>query len=367
MNKVLLSIVKKEFIHIWRDPQTLFIVIMFPILMLFLYGYAITMEMKQIDTIIIDHSKSPQSRVYIEKIIAIDFFKVRFEDLPESKIEDVFFQREARCVIVFPSDFADQLVKNTNTPIQLLIDASDPNAANFIINYLSKINLAFNRENNISYAGPFSIEPRILYNPDFKSAYFFVPGLVAVIMLLISALLTSIAIVREKENGSLEQILVSPVRPIQIIIGKVIPYVFLGLFDSVLVLVVACFWFGVPINGSILWLGVSLLIYVLTGMCFGLLISTITNTQQVAMMATLVITILPSFLLSGFIFPVRSMPVIFQWFSKIIPATHFLVVIRGIMLKGIGLNELWPQLLILTGFSLFLMIVSMKKFSTKLE
>ena len=367
MNKVLRSIIKKEFIHIWRDPQTLFIVILFPILMLFLYGYAITMEMKQIDTIIIDHSKSPQSREYIERIIATDFFNVRFEDLPESQIENVFFRREARCVIIFPTDFAEELEKNTGTPVQLLIDASDPNAANFINNYLNQINFAFNRENNITYAGPFSIEPRILYNPDFKSAYFFVPGLVAVIMLLISALLTSIAIVREKENGSLEQILVSPVRPIQIIIGKVIPYVFLGLFDSALVLVIACFWFGVPLNGSVIWLGISLLIYVLTGMCFGLLISTITDTQQVAMMATLVITILPSFLLSGFIFPVRSMPEIFQWFSKIIPATHFLIVIRGIMLKGVGLYELWPQLVILTGISLFLMIVSVKKFSMKLE
>ncbi len=363
MKTLIWSIVKKEFIHIWRDPQTLVIVFLMPVLMLFLYGYAITLEMKEISIIINDHAASPLSRSYIDRITATKFFHITGRDIPEKKIEDVFQRRQARCAIIIPPEFSRQQGGN----IQLLIDASDPNAANYILNYLSQITVSFNRDASGNSRTLFSVQPRLLYNPDLKSAYFFVPGLVAIIIILISALLTSIAIVREKELGSMEQILVSPIRPNQLIIGKLIPYLALSLVDSSIILLLAHFWFSVPIHGSALLLLVMLTLYILCGLSFGLLISTATRSQQVAMMATMVITILPSFLLSGFIFPVRSMPLILQGFSQLIPATHFLVIIRSIMLKGVGAGALFPQLVAMILFSVVLIGVSIRKFNTTLE
>lgn len=367
MNSILLSIIKKEIWHILRDSQTLVIIILMPVILLFLFGYAITMEMQQIETAIIDLSKSPQSRTFIERIAATDFFKITAVDPQYSRIEDLFYKRTARCIIVIPDNFSENLVRQTFTPIQLLIDASDPNAANFINNYFTQISTQYNMKHITEMAVPMRIEPHLLYNPDLKSSYFFVPGLIAVLLLLISALLTSIAIVREKEIGTMEQLLVSPVHPYQIIIGKVVPYTILGFIDSLLILIVANTWFKVPVHGSVFFLCITLLIYILTGLSFGLMISTVTNSQRIAMMAALLSTILPTIMLSGFIFPVASMPVFFQYLSKIIPATHFLEIIRGIMLKGIGPEELFRQVLYLIGIAVFLISVSVKKFSTNLE
>jgi ABC-2 type transport system permease protein len=222
-------------------------------------------------------------------------------------------------------------------------------------------------EQNRGLVQSFSLEPRLLYNPDMKSAYFFVPGLIAVIALLICALLTSIAIVREKENGTMEQILVSPVSPLQIIVGKVIPYMVIGYLMALMILVIGNLWFGVPIHGSFLLLNLVLLLYVLTGLSFGLLISTKTNSQQIALMMTLVSTILPSFMLSGFIFPIASMPSLLQYLSQLVPATHFLIIIRSIMLKGVGFSELIPQISALSAIAFFLMLISVRMFRTTLE
>ncbi|MBN2424911.1 MAG: ABC transporter permease [Calditrichaceae bacterium] len=367
MNLILLSIIKKEFHHILRDPQTLTIIIFMPVMMLFLFGYAITLEMKQIETAIIDEAKSNESRAFIEQLMATDFFRITSADVKSNQIETIFKERKARCALIIPYDFSSALQRNKKVKIQLLVDASDPNAANFINNYVNQLNLKFNLKNNADVFIPFSFEPVMLYNPDLKSYYFFVPGLIAVILLLISALLTSIAIVREKERGTMEQILVSPVSPIQIIIGKTLPYTALGFLDSIIILLFGCLWFGVPLNGPVLLLGFSLILYIITGLSFGLLVSTISKTQQVAMLAALLATILPTIMLSGFIFPVASMPLIFQYLSLIVPATHFLEIIRGIMLKGIGLKELYIQLGYLFILTAFLIALSIKKFSRNLE
>ena len=367
MNNILISILKKEFRHIVRDPQTLMIILVLPVIMLFLYGYAITLEMKEIEMVIVDHSKTPQSRQYTDLITSTNFFAVNAYDIPEKDFEKTLKERKARCILVIPKNFALSIQKNIYTNIQLLIDASDPNAANYIQKYLNQITQKFNFMQNRSITQSFVLEPRIFYNPDFKSYYFFVPGLIALIILLISALLTSIAIVREKESGTMEQILVSPVHPFQIILGKVIPYTILGFIDSVIILVIGHFMFSVPIRGSALLLAFSLLLYILTGLSFGLLISTVTKTQKVAMLATLLATILPTIMLSGFIFPVNSMPRIFQYVSLTIPATHFLVIIRGILLKGNSFATLIVQIAYLFFITVFLISVSIKKFNTTLE
>lgn len=367
MNKTLKSIIQKEFKHIMRDRQTVVILFIMPILMLFLYGYAINMEMKNIRTAVVDLSKTPQSRSFIENLLSNDFFKITDSNVSYENFESLFQNRSAQCIIVIPHDFSESLSQKPQTKIQILIDASDPNAANFINNYLNVISQQFNFKQNKNLVQSFSLEPRLLYNPDMKSAFFFVPGLIAVIALLICALLTSIAIVREKENGTMEQILVSPVKPMFIIVGKVIPYMLIGYLMAVMILVIGYFWFEVPIYGSVFLLNVILMLYVLTGLSFGLLISTATSSQRTALMITLVSTILPSFMLSGFIFPISSMPLILQWLSNIIPATHFLIIIRGIMLKGVGVMELLSQIGALSFIAFFLLMVSTRKFSTHLE
>ena len=313
MSRVLLSIVRKEMTHILRDLQSLFMVLTMPLLMLFLYGYAITLDMKRIDTAIVDQSRTPR------------------------------------------------LASGRDAQVHLLIDASDPNAANFINAYVSRVAASEN--------GPslFSVDPRILYNPDMRSANFFVPGIIALILILISTLLTSIAIAREKETGTMEQILVSPIRPAQMILGKVLPYILIGFVDGLLILVAGSLWFRVPIRGSLALVMAMMLIYVITGISLGILVSTIADTQAVAMLATVTLTVLPSMLMSGFIFPVASMPRLFQWLSAVVPATYFLQIIRGIILKGNTLANLYPQAAVLLGMDLLLILASMRSFRRRLE
>lgn len=366
-NRIFLSIVKKEFLHIVRDWQTLAIIIVMPVLMLLLYGYAITLEMKQITVALVDHSKTPESRAFLERIRASDFFDVSAVDPPEARFERVFQERRARCILVVPHDFARSLAREVETDVQLLIDASDPNAANYIQKYLTQIVAEHNADRNRTLRRPLRLAPRLLYNPGLASEYFFVPGLIAVIMLLISALLTSIAIVREKETGTMEQILVSPAHPVQIILGKVVPFVVLGFLDGALILVIGHFLFGVPFHGSVVFLSLALVLYIFTGLSFGLLVSTVTETQRLAMMVTLLATILPTFMLSGFIFPIPSMPLVFRYVSRIVPATHFLKIIRGVMLKGTGVRDLVTPIVYLFVLSTVLITVSVRKFGTRLE
>ncbi len=367
MGRIFRSIVLKEFYHIWRDPQTLVIILLLPLLMLILFGYAITLEMRNIETVIIDRDHSPASRAFLDEVSSVDFFEIVARDIDDKEIETYFRKREARCVIIIPQRFEQSLKNAFSTPVQLIIDATDPNAANYIHNYLSQISMRFNLKQNPLAPVTFNIVPRLFYNPDMKSSYFFVPGLVAVILLLISTLLTSIAIVREKEMGTMEQILVSPVHPFQIILGKVIPYVAIGYLISLMILIVAHFWFLVPVAGSLWMLNLSLILYLLCGLSIGLFISTITDKQQIAMMVALMATVLPTVMMSGFIFPISSMPRVLQGVAAIIPATHFLTIIRGVMLKGTGLHELWPQTIILVGMSAFLLGLSVKKFKSTLE
>jgi len=367
MSRTFWSIVKKEFLHIVRDHQTLIVIILLPVIMLLLYGYAITLEMREIKIAVVDQSGTPESRAFVRHIEASRFFDVRVRDVPVSQYEMLLKKRLVRCILTIPSDFAKSLHNRAQTPIQLLIDASDPNAANYIQKYLLRMTARYNLEINPEFRLPFQTVTRLLYNPVSKAEYFFVPGLIAIIILLISALLTSIAIVREKERGTYEQLLVSPVKAHQIILGKVIPYIALGFLDALIILFLGHFWFHVPFRGSLLLLAVALMLYLLTGLGLGLLVSTVTNSQREAMVMVLIGTNLPAIMLSGFIFPIPSMPLLFQYISKLIPATHFLVIIRGILLKGNGLADLQEPLLYLFFLGSFLIAVSIRKFKTTLE
>ena len=363
MKSPLFSLFRKEVIHILRDRQSLFMVLTMPVLMLLLYGYAITLDMKQIDMVVADQSNSPQSWELIRHLTATDFFSVQVATGGVDNINSLFQSREAQCVLVIPADYAETRSAGQVSRVQLAVDASDPNAAKFIQNYVTQ---AVGKSRTES-ASLFSLEPRVFYNPDMRSAPFFVPGLIALILLLISTLLTSIAIVREKETGTMEQLLVSPVKPAQIIIGKVLPYTVLGFLDGLIILVVGSLLFRVPIEGSILLVMLMMLVYVVTGLSLGMLVSTMAKTQSVAMLVAITLTVLPSMLMSGFIFPITSMPKVLQWFSRIVPATYFLEIIRGIVLKGNDLGNLYRPAGILLGIDVMLIVLSTRTFRIRLE
>jgi ABC-2 type transport system permease protein len=367
MSRRLFAILRKEFIHILRDWRSLLIVIFMPVAMIILYGYAITLEMRNIRFAVIDEAGTPESREVLRAFSENRFFLPVTADLHRGDIEEMFLSREAAMVLIIPADFSRDLVRDRRARVQFVIDASDSNAATFISAYSEQaLALAAARIGG-SAALLFDITPRILYNPDMKSAYFFVPGLVALILMLISALLTSIAVTREKESGTMEQILVSPVRPLEIIIGKVAPYMVLSLLNASLIILGGSLLFDVPIHGNIALLALLSLIYVFVALSFGLLFSTVANTQQIAMFMTLMATVLPTMMLSGFIFPVASMPLLLRWLSHIVPATYYLDIIRGIMLKGIGLRELALQSTLLSAFGLLLLFIASRRFRMTLE
>jgi ABC-2 type transport system permease protein len=357
------TMVSKELIHIIRDRQSLFMVLSMPLIMLLLYGYAITMDMKAIDLVVTDAAMNVESREVIRRLNATDFFRIRVVPGAPADAGEFFQKREAQCVLVIPRDFGASAVCAGTDELQLLIDASDPNAANFMQTYVTGALAPADAE------GPalFTVSPRIFYNPDMRSAAFFIPGLIALILLLISALLTSIAIVREKETGTMEQLLVSPVKPFHIIIGKVLPYTALGFFDGMVILVVGSLLFSVPVTGSVLLVMLMMLVYVVTGLSLGMLVSTVSKSQSVAMIAAIIMTVLPSMLMSGFIFPISSMPPVFQAVSRIVPATYFIEIIRGIILKGNTLANLYRPAGVLLGMDLLLIALSIRAFRIRLE
>jgi len=364
-NRVLLSIIKKEFIHMVKDPQTLMIIIAMPLIMLLLFGYAITLDLRNIPTMIRDYSHSQESREFVNALTSSGFFK-RVPEVDENSTV-IFQQRLAKCILVIPTDFADHVNQAPQAAVQALIDASDPNSAQFVAQYLNAVAAKMTQMRNGVLVSPFQLTIQYLYNPQLNAAYFFVPGLMAVILLLVSALLTSIAIAREKETGTMEQLLVSPVSPAQIMIGKVLPYLAVGFLSGLTVLFAGGLLFHVPNNGSLLLTFLMMILYIFSGLSLGLLISTIATSQQAAMLMAMMMTMLPSMMLSGFMFPVESMPLFFRIVSKFIPATHFVQIIRGILLKGVGIRELGGHILILACISIGLTAMSIRKFKTTLE
>ncbi len=361
------SIARKEFSHILRDSRTLLIIFLMPVLMLIIFGYALNLEIQRIDLAVIDFDKSPSSQHLVEQFNGSKFFYPFYFDGRPDAVGDLFLRGKARVALIIPPDFGKMLHRATQVDVQLLIDAADPNAAVSIQNYCSQVIHLFNDRYGTALPLPFDVRPAIWFNPDMKSSYFFVPGILALLLVMISALLTSIAITREKETGTMEQILVSPVRPHEIIIGKVLPYIFLAFLDAALILLIGVFLFDVPFIGSILLLALLTTLFIIAALSLGLMISTITKTQQVAMMGALLATLLPTLILSGFIFPISSMPKPLQIISYIVPAKYYLIIVRGIMLKG---NDFW-QLLTQVGFlsvmSLILLIIAWKRFSINME
>jgi ABC-2 type transport system permease protein len=361
-------IASKEVRHILRDPRSLTIAIILPVLMTFLYGYAINLDIKNIRIAIIDFDKTVESRELTAKFYNSGYFLAPHVLAEITDPERILKTGEACAVLTILPGFGRALNGIGNFQLGLLIDGADANTAAATSSYSNVILSQF-----IAKRLPVGqklpgvvISQQVLYNPDLKSSHFFVPGLIAVFLMMISALLTSITIAREKETGTMEQLLTAPVTPRQIIIGKVIPYIGLALLDGVLVLLFAVFHFGVPFAGSTLLLLFFGIIYIVAALSIGILISTLVKTQQLAMMGAMLVTVMPSVMLSGFIFEIKNMPTILQYITYIIPARYFLLIIRGVMLKGSAIDVLWIEAVFLILIAMVLLVAASIRFRLKI-
>jgi ABC-2 type transport system permease protein len=340
-----------------------------PIAQILLFGFAITNEINNVDIAILDHSKDATTKEIINKIAASKYFSINQFIEKESDIEAVFKKGKVKAVLNFEKDFSKSLIKENNASIQVITDATDPNTANTITNYVNAILQSYLKEQNKSVSQVYQIVPQthMVYNPELKSVYMFVPGVMTIILMLVSAMMTSISITKEKELGTMEILLVSPLKPIQVIIGKVFPYIFLSIINAIVIIVLSIFIFKMPVQGSLFLLGMESVLFIITALALGILISTVSATQQTAMMISLMGLMLPVILLSGFIFPITSMPLPLQVISNIIPAKWFIIIIKAIMLKGVGLQFVWKETLILIGMTVFFIGLSVKKYKIRLE
>jgi ABC-2 type transport system permease protein len=360
--------VMKEFVHIIRDFRTLLILFALPAVQLLIFGYVVTNELKDIRVAVFDPSRDRYTRDITNKIMSSEYFI--FDGYLESThdIEAKFREGMVKQIIVFEPDFGLRLMREKTADIQLLADASDANTANLVVNYTTAIIQDYLLGLQADARGMLRIQPeiRMMYNESMKGAFMFVPGVMALILMIVSALMTSITIAREKEMGTMETLLVSPLRPLQIILGKVTPYVMLSFINAVTIVLMGYFVFGLPVHGNLALLLFECLLFISVALALGIFISTMVETQQMAMFYSLVMLLLPTLLLSGFIFPVKNMPLILQWFSYIVPAKYFIIIVKSIMLKGTGMAFIWKETLVLIVMMLFFIANSVRRFKTRL-
>jgi ABC-2 type transport system permease protein len=367
--KRFIGFVKKEFYHIFRDKRSMFILFGMPIAQIMLFGFAITNEINNVKIAVLDQSKDTETQQIINKISASSYFSIEQEIQSENQIESIFKKGKVKAVLVFEKDFIKHLETKKAAKVQVITDATDPNMANTISNYINSIlqNYTTKKNANIKPVYQIQTQTQLYYNPEMKSVFTFVPGVMTVILMLVSAMMTSISITREKELGTMEILLVSPLKPIQVIIGKVFPYIFLSIINATVIVLLGFFVFGMPIEGSLFLLAFESVLFIICALSLGILISTVSNSQQTAMMISLFGLMLPVILLSGFIFPISSMPLPLQIISNIIPAKWFIIIIKAIMLKGSSLALIWKETLILVAMTLFFIVVSIKKYKIRLE
>jgi len=359
----------KEFYHIFRDIRTMIILFGMPVVQVLLFGFAISNEIKNAPIAILDHSNDYVTQQITNKLLSSGFF-VRSDNVrDESQIHGIFRKGKVKEIIIFESNFARNLQKEKVAHIQLIADASDPNTANLIVNYSNAIINNYQQEYFAGKALPVEIttETQMLYNPGLKSVFMFVPGIITILLMLISAMMTSISIAREKELGTMEVLLVSPLRPMQIVAGKVLPYVILSFVNAITILLMSYFIFGMPVKGSLALLLAESILFIVMALSLGIFLSTVSNSQQMAMMLSMFALMLPTILLSGFIFPIENMPLPLRILSNIMPPRWFIIIIKAIMLKGLGIQYIWKETLILVGMTIFFIGLSIKKFKIRLE
>ena len=361
--------VRKEFLHVFRDSKTLLMLFGLPVAQIILFGFALTNEIKDSKIVICDYAKDNASQQIIEKVSASNNFDVKEIIVDENQIESVFQEGDVKLVLVFPNNFEQDLYHNNQAQIQVIADASDPNTATTLTGYINSIVSDYQQGLNKQAGTPAIITPevRMLYNPELKGATNFVPGVMALVLLLVCVLMTSVSIVKEKEKGTMEILLVSPMNPFTVIIAKAIPYFFLSLVNLTAILFMSVFLLDMPMNGNLILLYAVSCILILCALSLGLLISNVTETQQAAMLISLMAMLLPTVLFSGFMFPLENMPTALQVFANIVPSKWYYIIVKNIMIKGLGFMSIWKETLVLSGMTVFLLLISFKKFKLRLQ
>jgi ABC-2 type transport system permease protein len=346
----------KEFIQVLRDPKMKGVLFVMPVAQLIVFGYAVTTDVRNVRTAVYDLDNSVASRALVSRFASNGYFKIVEHVGTDERARELLDRGDAQIVLHMNQGFEDDLRAGRTAQLQVLADGTDSNTAGIALNYSARIVAEYSQSvlhgralrllGRVRQPGQVRLEARAWFNENLESRNFYLPGVIAILVTLVTLLLTSMAVVREKEIGTMEQIMVTPIRPFEFILGKTVPFALISLVNVVLVTTVGVLWFNLPVRGSILRLLFATVLYLLTALGVGLVISTLSNTQQQAMMSTFFFY-MPSMLLSGFMFPIANMPVVVQWLTYLNPMRYFLVIIRGIFLKGVGFDVLWPQLLAL--------------------
>ena len=375
MNSRLFSIIRKEFIQIFRDVRTLVMILVIPIMQLFLLGYSATNDVRNIPLAVLDQSRSAESRALLDSYRAADYFRIAYTVQSEAEIGQLIERGDARAAIIIPPDYAQRLAEG-KAQVAFILDGSDPTSASTALSAAQLISQAhaidllaetFARTGqNMRVQQPVSVHTTVWYNPDLISAHFMIPGVIGMILYAIAAILTATSVVRERERGTIEQLIVTPIRPWELIVGKLMPYVILGFFNTLEVLAVGHWWFGMPIRGDLGLIIILSLDFLITGLGIGLFASTIANTQQEAML-TVWMTLLPSIFLSGFFFPLEAMPTFLRWISYLMPLRYYLVILRALLLKGVGLDMIQFDVIAMTLFAVGIMAAAALRFRKRLD
>ena len=351
--KTFVSFIVKETKHILRDKRTMLILFGMPIVLMLLFGFAITTDVRNVRTVVVTSSMDYQTNKTIERLSSSEYFTIVATVSTPHDAELLIRNQKADLAVVFAQDFA-----NKSSGIQFIVDGSDPNMSQQWTNYAQQI---------LANAPSSMVNIKMLYNPQMKSAYNFVPAIMGMLLMLVCAMMTSISIVREKERGTMEVLLVSPIKPLMIIIAKVIPYLVLAFVILTTILLMGRFVLDVPLQGSIIWIYVVSTIYILLALSLGLLISNIADSQLMALLLSAMVLLIPIVMLSGMMFPIESMPQILQWISAIVPPRYYIEAMRKLMIMGVGIQEVAKEVIILSGMTVFILTVSLLKFKTRLE
>lgn len=375
--KSILVFIKKEFLQFKRDPKMFGIILIAPVVQLIFLGYAANLDIEKIKLVVFDQDKSSTSRKLVEDLTSSGYFVIKDNVNDYKSVTRLLDYNKAIVALVIPNDFEKRINRKETAKLQAIFDAADGNTASIAAGYLQQIILQFAKNtsfvmmqrsgNLITPAGSITPEIRIWYNPTMKTRNYMVPGIVGLLLSIVTLLLTSLAVVKEKEIGTMEQLIVTPLKPYQIIIGKLVPFILLGFLSIVIVLTAMRLIFDIPVKGSIAFLFLSAFFYILSTLGLGLYVSTISKTQQQAMMIAVFAVMMPMVFLSGFAFPIENMPKIIQYISYVIPLKYFINIIRGVISKGLGFSELWINALVLLIMGIFILVISSLRFQRRLD